>query len=404
LTNETQMQVDGTLLAAYEVPVGTTLVDSDLGASAPIGSHAMARSTSYEAWLDTFQPPAAGREWIAVQSPHFYVNDQSTTGGVYEHTGRVTTVLDPPDGPAGAAFAHRTVLRTRYTTQAGASSPVDCSPLNACRVLPLVAPVATGTLAGTHHLRDLSLSSGRFVAVDEGETAQVPFTAQYVGGGASEVFPLSATSEVGTASVDPNLNFAAAGAKSVTVSVAVPEGAPLGPQEVTLTVQLPDGEVRRATRLVDVNAKSAPPAKEPAPPANPTSPSQPAPAESRQGTTAATVTPPPDLATVRSALGNLKLRSRRRSSVLRTGLRFDQEFVLGGRATWELRRSGAASGSLGRLVRQVGSAGRQSVTLRLSRVGDRALRRKSLPKLEVRTSFVDALGRRSSVTVPIRLR
>ena len=370
----------GTVYVAYLVPQGSDVKSADLLARAPVGNHELVADPSYAAIRQAKDPAPAGREWVGFKSPFL---DEREAGGpdVEDRSASIATVFDPPAG--AETFPHESVVQTRFMPESEWALPTVCDGGWACSSYSVLD---SATIEEVLTLKDVAVEAGAPVAVERGQTAQVPFTARYVGGEASETFPLSATSGAGTPSVDaPSVAFEAAGAKPVTVSVPVPEGTPAGPQDVTLTVALPDGVTRTATGRIDVTAKPAPPAP-PAPPV--VQPSAPQ---------------PPAVAAVRSGLRKLTLRTNRRSSVLRSGLRFTQDFVLAGRATWELRRTGSAA-RLARLTRQVRSAGSQSVTLRLTKAGKRALRRKSLPKLEVRTTFVDALGRRSSVTVPIRLR
>ena len=330
--DDTRFWIAGRLLAAYEVPEGTEVVDVDL-AGPDFGALTMTRSSTLEDHLDATQPPAAGREWVGLQSEQFAWNDGDPAGAPYALTARLETLLDPPDGATTAPYETYIALRGGSGLPA---EPVDCSG-SKCTQLGLAQGVASDVLAKQLALRDVTVEPGAPVTVEPNQTASVPFTARYIGSGASETFPVGVTSTVGKPSLDvASLAFAAAGTKTVTVSVPVPDGTPVGPRDVTLTMELPNGEMRRATGRIDVKARPAPPEelKESAPLAPPAPSAPPAATQQR-------VSPPaPGLATIQTGLRSLKLRSARRGAALRSGLRFTQDFVLPGRATWELRRKG----------------------------------------------------------------
>lgn len=377
------------LVAGYLVPEGSTLVSSDLRGHEVLEQE-LTRDESIEAYLDSTSPAGAGLEWVGVRSTR--IDFPRTRIGDAE----VRTVFDPPagDDATAASFPHSAWLKQRTVfDDVDAAEPVDC--VNACLDLDAFKGTDFDGVVELRYLKSLTAPESA-VSAERGSTASVPFTARYVGAAPSGSLLTTATSKLPVQRGLPRFSFDSTGSQTITATVEVPDDAPLGVQDVKLTVQMPGGGEREATGKVDV--KDKPTAAAPAPTATPAPPaSKPA----GPGT--------PTTRQVEDSLTALKLRSIKRSSVLRDGLRFRQSFALAGRATWELRRAGASAAQangavLGKLTRRIAAPGFQRMTLPLSASGRRSLRAKRIPSLVLRTTYVDALGRRVSVTTPVRLR
>ena len=377
------MEISGAALAAYEVPEGTEPVSSTLtitSGGTPT-THTLTRNASYEAWLEADDAAAEGRDWVGFQGPPIGIYDGSETA----RSAQLVTVFKAP--PGSESFPYRTVLRNRSVhTATTAATPVDCTLAADCQRIDRLPSVA---LAGTWTLRDASVSAGDPVVAERGTAVFVPFTVRYTGAGASEPFHAwSSTSLPGadTRASSPTVVLPAAGDSPTAVAVTVPVDAPTGLHDVTLRIDLPGGATREATGKIEV-----------VPAAVAQQPDTSQPQQQGQSQTVA-------IADIRSALTKLKLTSSRRRAIRSRGVRFRQQFLLGGRATWTVKAATGKKPLLGRATRTISGAGTQSVVVKLSKAGRRALLRRGLKRLTLTTAFTDVAGRKAAVSKAIRIR
>lgn len=375
----------GTLLAAYEVPEGTTPLGATFVATG-VTEHDMSRSPSFEALLESSDPAAPGAEWVAYQSQS--LDETDTT--YKERTGEIVAAFRAQDG--AETFPYRAVIRHRDVAQHAVATPVTCDSSEACRPLDTVGTVAdSGTLA----LRDVGVSAGTApVTAARGATTNVPFSVSYAGTSGSGALPVSASTTVpgGGASAPPTVSFDAAGERPLDVAVTVPQDAPTGLHDVTVAL----GDNRTATARIDVPAPVVPPVVPPVE-QNVQQNQQP---QDPSGAGDALM----PLADIRTALAGLTVKVARRTALRKRGLSFTQRFVVPGTASWVLRAATGKKQVLGRATRRIGRAGVRSVALGLTKQGRRALAGRRIKKLRLVTTFTDASARKVTVARRIRVR
>jgi hypothetical protein len=126
----------------------------------------------------------------------------------------------------------------------------------------------------------------------------------------------------------------------------------------------------------------------------------------------ATTPAPPTVEEVTAKLSAVKLVTADRDTVVRDGLAFGQNLLLPGTASWSIRLQAtpkpgqiAAHTLVGsRPAQEFVAAGPQDVVVPLSTMGARQIARRKLSRLIVRTTFTDALGRRTTATSSVTVR
>jgi hypothetical protein len=321
------------LFVGFKVPAGTGGPDSfsstSTGPSNSGPQLTFTQSASYTGELQRLDPAPSGMQWIGYVSQ--YVSYDNSTGEQNVTASPGFTLPTHSDGtPFAGPFSYRVVIGGRQYT--GSSStpnpdePIDCgdslttSFFDSNADIVCVDDPSQATFDGspdTASTRDAGVVHSPPVSVTAGETATMPFALGYDGAAASGAsFTFSAGTSVPGTTPSPSSSGATpagTGSTPVNVIVPVPAGTPAGTYNVTLTAQLPDGEIRSGTDVLVVNAR---PAATPTPPAPPTPPVV-APARkclvpSVQGKTRTSAT-----AAIKSAGCSIGLLIQRHSSVRR---------------------------------------------------------------------------------------
>ncbi len=227
---------------------------------------------SFSASLQQFYPAPAGEHWEGYVSSVFPYKSEE---GPYGFTASAAFTL--ARGANGAPYAGpfhyiaTTGVRGVNNSESLPSRPVDCEPAarahEATRCIddPAVDETSEEISVPESSLptRDFGVVGGGQATTSAGGTASMPFIGQLAGLSAPGLtFALGASTTLPGAVVTlstPSLTPADNSSNPLTVTVAVPAGAPPGTYPVTLSAQLPNGQTRSGAGSIVVTAPAATP-------------------------------------------------------------------------------------------------------------------------------------------------
>jgi hypothetical protein len=266
--------VENQLLLAVRVPAGTgapeTLTGSEPEPGKPI---TFTRSPSYEAELNKFLPPGAGRQWLGwISNQYDYLEGTVDVTAARQTSIPVDLTLPPGEGggPSPSPFRFRWVAGGRgvFPPALPATRPVDCGetvyPIEGSATLCIDSP-SPAIVDGADeqfNSRDFGITSPSAEG-SPGQSFVLPFILATSGilGGGGPTASLTASSNLPGLGGVPNpasVQLANDLRQRVEVPVTIPPGTPPGTYDVSVTAALPTGESRTGVAKLTVRDRQDP--------------------------------------------------------------------------------------------------------------------------------------------------